>query len=106
MVNDRNWQANFEHVIAHSGFPELSEFDPVIPKLVQACLDLEKVSDSFKRQSLQTRFFETGDNFYLGMEFNREFDAWKKGKGPGKFEIAVNQTLTCIGQTRSGSFAP
>jgi len=31
----------------------------------------------WRRQRLQTRFFETGDNFYLGMEFNREYDSWK-----------------------------
>ena len=32
----------------------------------------------FRRPLLQTRFFETGDNFYLGMEFMREYDTWKR----------------------------
>ena len=31
----------------------------------------------YQRTHLQTRFFETGDNFYLGMEFTREYDEWK-----------------------------
>ena len=33
----------------------------------------------YHRSHLQTRFFETGDNYYLGMEFTREYDRWKQG---------------------------
>ena len=29
----------------------------------------------------ETRFFETGDNYYLGMEFTREYDKWKNELG-------------------------
>ena len=31
----------------------------------------------FERERLQVRFFELGDNYYLGMELPREFDSWK-----------------------------
>jgi len=75
---DPDWQAHFEALIAQSDFPELNEFDPVVPKLVRSCEWLVENAATFRRQTLQTRFFETGDVFYLGMEFNREFDQWKK----------------------------
>jgi hypothetical protein len=45
---------------------------------VAGCESLCKEVQTFRRQTLQTRFFETGDNFYLGMELNREYDRWKK----------------------------
>ena len=32
----------------------------------------------FRRERLQTRFFELGNNYYLGMEFPREYDDWKR----------------------------
>lgn len=31
----------------------------------------------FTRERLQTRFFELGNNYYLGMELPREYDLWK-----------------------------
>jgi len=76
---DPDWQAHFEQLPAQSGFMELNDFDPVLPKLIRSCDWLVENAASFRRQTLQTRFFETGDMFYLGMEFNREFDRWKKG---------------------------
>jgi hypothetical protein len=74
---DTNWQAHFNALVAESQFPDLNTMDPVVPKIQQACKDLAERADSFRRQSLQTRFFETGDNYYLGMEFTREYDRWK-----------------------------
>jgi len=56
------------------------EFDDVLEDASDEILEsLGKLNPSkWRRQYLQTRFFETGDNFYLGMEFNREYDVWKK----------------------------
>jgi hypothetical protein len=74
---DSNWQVHFNMLVAESEFPELNGIDPVVPKIQRACKDLAERADSFRRQSLQTRFFETGDNYYLGMEFTREYARWK-----------------------------
>jgi hypothetical protein len=72
-----DWQAHFKKVVADSKFPELNELDPIIPKLLAATKWHADNAPSFRRATLQTRFFETGDNYYLGMEFTREYDAWK-----------------------------
>jgi hypothetical protein len=74
---DKNWQTHFNKLVEDSAFPDLNEFDPIIPKIQKACEDLASRTPGFRRQTLQTRFFETGDNYYLGMEFTREYDAWK-----------------------------
>jgi hypothetical protein len=64
--NDKNWQAHFAQVAVDSGFPELNELDPIVPKIQKACFELAQAAPSFQRQTVQTRFFETGDNYYLG----------------------------------------
>lgn len=103
---DRNWQIHFEKLAVGAGFPELNDLDPIVPKIRQACFKLAQAAPTFRRQTLQTRFFETGDNYYLGestglkaaynvffsansdmlsllsifhqgMEFMREYDKWK-----------------------------
>ena len=79
--NDTNWQIHFNKLVADSEFPDLNDIDPIVPKIQRACKDLADRADSFRRQSLQTRFFETGDNYYLGMEFTREYDRWKADLG-------------------------
>lgn len=63
--SDANWQASFFQMIVDSGFPELNEFDPIVPKIISACALLVERAETFRRQTLQTRFFETGDGFYL-----------------------------------------
>ena len=63
---DKNWQVHFAQVAVDSGFSALNEFDPIVPKIQKACLELAQVAPSFRRQTVQTRFFETGDNYYLG----------------------------------------
>jgi macrodomain Ter protein organizer (MatP/YcbG family) len=74
-----NWPEHFLTLVADSKFPELdNEDDPFLPKLEKAIKSHAKMSTSFNRQTLQTRFFETGDNYYLGMELTREFEEWKK----------------------------
>jgi hypothetical protein len=65
---DKNWPIHFNRLIEDSDFPELNEFDPIVPKIQTACQALVKAAKTFKRQTLQTRFFETGDNYYLGKQ--------------------------------------
>lgn len=77
LLETENWQTHFLKLIETSKFPSLDELDPVLPKLRKALQWHASHAPSFKRQTLQTRFFETGDNFYLGMEFTREYDKWK-----------------------------
>lgn len=75
---DKEWALHFHKLVTESAFPELCEIDPVAPKIVNACGWLAVNSRGFRRPTLQTRFFETGDNFYLGMELPRELDQWKQ----------------------------
>jgi hypothetical protein len=77
ILNDRDWKMHIKMIIADSPFPELNQLDPPHPKMVKAFKQLANEAPSFRRQTLQTRFFETGDNFYLGMEFTREYDDFK-----------------------------
>ncbi|CAM9869363.1 unnamed protein product, partial [Ectocarpus fasciculatus] len=73
--NDPDWRLNLEHVVAKMGYgEELS----TIWTLVCAHVSILYSKAPYVRTHLQTRFFETGDNFYLGMEFTREYDIWKK----------------------------
>lgn len=78
---DPDWRLHFEKLVADSKFPELQQIDPIVPKIVRACEAFAAAAHTYRRQSLQTRFFETGDNYYLGMEFNREYDLWKNNLG-------------------------
>jgi hypothetical protein len=72
---DKNWILHFSDIVAECGCPD--SIDPVLAKLLSACMWLSQNSTFFRRSTLQTRFFEVGDNFYLGMEFPREYDHWK-----------------------------
>lgn len=69
---DTNWQIHFEELAVHAGFPELNDLDPIVPQIRRACAELAKAAPTFRRQTLQTRFFETGDNYYLGKSFCME----------------------------------
>jgi hypothetical protein len=75
---DDDWRIHFDNLVKESGVPELEKVQSVFPQLVTACKWLSQMSGSFRRKTLQTRFFETGDNYYLGMEFPREYENWKK----------------------------
>jgi hypothetical protein len=72
---DKNWRLHFSGIVTECGNPDL--VDPVLAKLQSACMWLSQNSTFFRRSTLQTRFFESGDNFYLGQEFPREYDQWK-----------------------------
>lgn len=74
---DKDWPKMFEKVINDSKFPELNNWDPIVPKLKKAIAELAADAPNWRRKTVQTRFFETGDNYYLGMEFTREYDLWK-----------------------------
>jgi hypothetical protein len=73
--NDPDWKLNLEKIASDFDFKsELSD----IHFLVVAHSEVLYARRPYVRTHLQTRFFETGDNFYLGMEFTREYDIWKK----------------------------
>ena len=76
-MSTENWKVHFEKVVEESEFPGLNKLDPIIGKLEVAIKEHAEAAPGFRRQTLQTRFFETGDNYYLGMEFTREYDRWK-----------------------------
>ena len=101
---DENWKIHFLNIVGSSDFPQLAHEEHVVATIVDACEGLLEAAPHFRRQTLQTRFFETGkfytgpfctlettriltfflcpsgsgDNYYLGMEFPREYDQWKK----------------------------
>jgi hypothetical protein len=78
ITTDLDWALHFNKLVADSAFPELNSLDPVVPKISSACEWLADHATKFRRPTLQTRFFEVGDNFYLGMEFPREYNQWKR----------------------------
>ena len=74
LTKDVNWKLHWEKLVADLGFgEELSNIHKLLSVFVQELRDMAP----YERTHLQTRFFETGDNFYLGMEFTREYDEWK-----------------------------
>jgi len=72
---DANWRLHFEKFISLSGFDIGSE--SITTLLSSATKEYARIGKTCRRPFLQTRFFETGDFFYLGMEFTREYDTWK-----------------------------
>jgi len=77
ITSNRNWQHHFNMLVTTAGFEGLANRGYVVSHITHACDQLVRAAPSFRRPTLQTRFFETGDNYYLGMEFPREYDAWK-----------------------------
>ena len=74
MATDKNWQNHFQFLMGQ----QCQSIDIVVPTIQHACQWLLQRSDTIRRQTLQTRFFEVCDNYYLGMEMTREFTRWKK----------------------------
>ena len=66
------WKRHFEYLAESVG--------DRVPSLLEVLLAQADIlcKMHFKRERLQTRFFETGNNYYLGMELAREYDDWKK----------------------------
>lgn len=75
-----NWQIHFVKLVEASNYPQLLDME-FVERIKEAVRELADMGPSFRRKTLQTRFFETGDNFYLGMEFPREYDRWKQALG-------------------------
>lgn len=91
LMNTENWQLHFHELVEDSKFRSLNDDqDPIVPKIVDAVENYAENAQNYRRQSLQTRFFETGDNFYLGMEFTREYDKWKN-ETADKLVLPLNQ---------------
>ena len=77
LMRSDHWQSHFNKLIDDSKFPSLNSVEPIVPKLRRAVLWHAMNAKSFKRQTLQIRFFETTDNLHLCTEFTREYDEWK-----------------------------
>lgn len=74
LKKDPNWRLHFEKLIADNvGSGLLANVFDLMVGHVEGLVAMAP----YERSHLQTRFFETGDNFYLGMEFTREYDKWK-----------------------------
>eukprot|EP00957_Ditylum_brightwellii_P193130 14704822-Ditylum_brightwellii.AAC.1 len=72
-----DWYAHFRHILDQ--FPEQRKLinGDIGDKVKESLVLLSKEAKHWFRNRLQTRFFETGDNYYLGMEFTREYEVWK-----------------------------
>ena len=66
LATDADWRVHFTEILRNSGLDFRNRFGTVISKLERACQWQATASKTFRRQSLQCRFFETGDQFYLG----------------------------------------
>ena len=78
LLNETDWKEYFKSLLADNSISELNENGEMIDKLLAATNWFAQHAPTFRRQSLQTRFFETGDNYYLGMELPREYQHWKR----------------------------
>jgi hypothetical protein len=69
---DKIWKVHFDQMPEAHGDRVSSLHSLIRTEIDSLC------STKFVRERLQTRFFELGNNYYLGMEFPREYDDWKK----------------------------
>jgi len=72
-----DWYAHFRVILDR--FPEQKKLinGDIGDVVKESLVPLAKEAKTWFRNRLQTRFFETGDNYYLGMEFPREYEVWK-----------------------------
>jgi len=84
--NDADWRLHFEKFVSQSGFDIGDE--SITDLLAKALKEYARTGKECRRPFLQTRFFETGDFYYLGMEFTREYDTWKN-----KFTDSIAQKI-------------
>ena len=66
IATDPDWRQHFIETLASSELKYRNRLTTILSKLERACQWQVTKSKSFRRQSLQCRFFETGDQFYLG----------------------------------------
>lgn len=72
IVTSKDWQVHFQNLPGKYN----EKIPPALHKDLQEDI-ASLVNTQFRRQRLQTRFFELGNNYYLGMELPREYDFWK-----------------------------
>lgn len=77
LIDTEHWQRHFEKIVEFSDFSSLNDRDPIVTKFVGAVGAYTNSTGVFRRQYIQLQLFETGDNFYLSMEFPREYENWK-----------------------------
>ena len=86
MKKDQVWIVHFDQLPKSINDDVASLSAKLRQKLEELC------AVDFHRKRLQTRFFELGNNYYLGMEFTREYDKWKgdtiKSVAPSQPETA------------------
>jgi len=70
-TSTESWVGHFERLLARCDCSGTVFTETILPLIEKELQWLAIGGKGFRRQTLQTRFFETGDNFYLGMEFNR-----------------------------------
>ena len=70
ITKDVDWRLHFERLVRDCGF---SAEMPDIWQTMCTKVKQHMKQVPYVRNHLQTRFFETGDNFYLGMELTREY---------------------------------
>uniref|UniRef100_A0A7S2ET43 Uncharacterized protein n=1 Tax=Ditylum brightwellii TaxID=49249 RepID=A0A7S2ET43_9STRA len=77
LPRSNDWHMHLRHTV--DKFPEQKELidSNVGERIRESLVPLAKEAKTWFRNRLQTRFFETGDNYYLGMEFPREYEVWK-----------------------------
>ena len=63
---DENWRTHFEELLSQSPAMKRNNIATIIETIERACKWQAENASTCRRQTLQTRFFETGDNFYLG----------------------------------------
>lgn len=78
VAKDENWRMHFKEVLVQCLKLKWCSLPSFLDEIESACKKLTESASRYRRQTLQTRFFETGDNFYLGMEFPREYVCWKR----------------------------
>eukprot|EP00980_Cylindrotheca_fusiformis_P013350 scaffold3405_cov127-Cylindrotheca_fusiformis.AAC.5 len=68
-IKRKHWKMHFLKILGASV--------PLLEQLIEAVKDFEEKSKTFRRQTLHARFFETCDNFYMGMELAHGYENWK-----------------------------
>jgi hypothetical protein len=71
MGKDQVWILHFDQLAKSLNDDATNLSSSILKRLEDLC------NVDFRRTRLQTRFFELGNNYYLGMEFAREYDKWK-----------------------------
>lgn len=66
VANDENWRTHFENLLFQSPTMKQKSIPVLLDMIERACERQAATATECRRQTLQTRFFETGDNFYLG----------------------------------------